>query len=49
MKNTEVKIMIDMEIERKRKNLLEDIIRILSRASFEQLRKIYIVALNLKI
>ncbi len=32
-----------------RKRLLEDIIRILSRATFEQLRKVYIVIINLKI
>ena len=32
-----------------RKRLLEDIIRILSRATFEQLRKVYIVIISLKI
>ena len=32
-----------------RKRLLEDIIRILSRAAFEQLRKVYIVIISLKI
>ena len=32
-----------------RERLLEDIIRILSRATFEQLRKVYIVIINLKI
>lgn len=38
-----------MQCERKRICLLEDIIRILSRATFEQLRKVYIVIINLKI
>lgn len=32
-----------------RERLLEDIIRILSRATFEQLRKVYIVIISLKI
>ena len=32
-----------------RERLLKDIIRILSRATFEQLRKVYIVIINLKI
>lgn len=32
-----------------RERLLEDIVRILSRATFEQLRKVYIVIISLKI
>ena len=40
---------MEMENMSNRERLLEDIIRILSRATFEQLRKVYIVIINLKI